>query len=106
MVEAVRNRRTFDALASSRTRGRSGPVWIVRTPVDDGTAHVAYAVSRAVGTAVVRNRVRRRLRAVFADLERSGVLEPAAYLVGVRPAAAAASFAELHDHCRQALPRP
>lgn len=106
MVDAVRSRRTFSALSSSRHRGRSGPVWIVRSPAEaDGTVQVAYAVNRAVGTAVVRNRIRRRLRAVFDDLEASGLLEPGAYLVGVRPEASTLDFAELHEHCRRALSR-
>ena len=47
--------------------------------VDDGedTARVAYAIPRRVGTAVERNRIRRRLRAVLD--QRS--LTPGAYLV-------------------------
>ena len=54
---------------------------------------VAYAVGRRVGPAVVRNRVRRRLRA--ATMARRGELQPGAYLFGAGPAAATASFAEL-----------
>ena len=49
------------------------------TYVDDGdpTARVAYAIPRRVGTAVERNRIRRRLRAVLADQP----LAPGAHLV-------------------------
>jgi ribonuclease P protein component len=55
---------------------------------------VAYAVSRRVGNAVVRNRVRRRLRA--AALESVELLQPGwGYLVGARPEAAGASYAQL-----------
>ena len=53
-----------------------------------GRARVAYAVSRAVGGAVDRNRLRRRLRAIVHDAE----LVPGTYLVAVAPAAAMASF--------------
>ena len=43
---------------------------------------VAFALSRSGGTAVERNRTRRRLRAVFR--ERAGRLRPGRYLVGAR----------------------
>ncbi len=56
---------------------------------------VAYAVGKRVGPSVTRNRVRRRLRAAAAS--HRGRLEPGrAYLLGAAPAAAAASYAELH----------
>ena len=35
---------------------------------------VAYAVGKRVGTAVIRNRVRRRIRGVLVELARSGEL--------------------------------
>lgn len=54
---------------------------------------VAYAVGRKVGGAVVRNRLRRRLRAVVAEL--GPALQPGAYLVGAGPEAAPLSFGEL-----------
>ena len=55
---------------------------------------VAYAVGKRVGPAIVRNRVRRRLRA--ATLAHRAELQPGGtYLFGVAPAAAAAPFAEI-----------
>jgi len=55
---------------------------------------VAYAVGRPVGGAVVRNRVRRRLRA--ATRAHAAVLSPGhAYLVHARPGAADRSYADL-----------
>ena len=55
---------------------------------------VAYAVGKRVGPAVVRNRVRRRLRA--ATMAHRAELQPgAAYLFGVGAPASSASFAEI-----------
>ena len=59
---------------------------IAVAPVTAGPPRVAYAVGRATGGAVVRNRVRRRLRAALRDV--SAMLRPGhAYLVSVRPSA-------------------
>jgi ribonuclease P protein component len=55
---------------------------------------VAYAVSKRVGPAVVRNRVRRRLRHAVAE-HRHLLVADGAYLVTPRPGAAEASYAEL-----------
>ena len=48
---------------------------------------VAFAVPRRVGTAVQRNAVRRRLRAVLRDLDGQRRLPDGWYLVMVRPTA-------------------
>lgn len=55
---------------------------------------VAYAVGKRVGPAVVRNRVRRRLRAA-AMAHRAAFQAGGTYLFGAAPAAAAAPFAEI-----------
>ena len=122
MVAPVRTRREFSALSSSRNRGRSGPVWVVRAELPTGPRtgrpaerapepgparpHVAYAIGRSVGGAVVRNRVRRRLRALIADRARRPALRPGLYLVGATPAAAAESSTDLARHLDAAAGPP
>ncbi|MGI8757363.1 MAG: ribonuclease P protein component [Acidimicrobiales bacterium] len=64
------------ALRTQGVRVRRGP--LVATYLDEGPAappRVGYALGRHLGGAVVRNRTRRRLRAVLAELVRA---EPAA----------------------------
>jgi ribonuclease P protein component len=61
-----------------------------------GEVRVAYAIGRAVGPAVVRNKVRRRLRAAARELDVStGGLPTGTYLVSLRPEAASASYEDL-----------
>jgi len=45
-------------------------------PCDDSESRVAFAVSRNVGTAVERNRIRRRLRAILQELDRESETLP------------------------------
>ena len=64
-------------------------------PGDPSTPpRLAYAVGKRVGPAVVRNRVRRRLRAA-ALAHRTELRPGGAYLFGAAPAAASAPFAEI-----------
>ncbi|HEX4903303.1 MAG TPA: ribonuclease P protein component [Acidimicrobiales bacterium] len=107
MPAPVRRRDDFAALSRSRARGRSGPLRVTRArPSPDRRVeqpHVAYAVPRAVGTAVVRNRIRRRLRAMIADLGPDEGLTPGLYLVGVGAGAIELSPADLRRHLLAAL---
>ena len=64
---------------------------------------VAFAIGRKVGPAVVRNRLRRRLRDELAGLAREGRLDCGAYLVALAPAAAGVDGATLRGHLRSAL---
>jgi ribonuclease P protein component len=58
------------------------------------SAHVAFAVPRTVGTAVVRNRIRRRVREIL----RARSLSPGLYLWGVAPGAAGMTSGDLARH--------
>jgi len=63
-------------------------------PPADGIG-LAFASSRRVGSAVRRNRVRRRLRAALTELLVERGCPPGWYLVVVRPAATDATYDEL-----------
>ena len=95
LIYRVRSRATFAELSRVRPR-RDGEVWVRQVgPADDpGPPQVAYAVSRAVGNAVVRNRVRRRLRAIMSERE-DALREGFGYLVGVSSRASELTFGEL-----------
>jgi ribonuclease P protein component len=71
-------------------------------PLPDGAPRVAYGVGRRVGPAVVRNRVRRRLRAAARELAGDPGLAPGAYLVTVSPRAVVASYADLRRQLGEA----
>jgi len=72
---------------------------LVEPVSDGGEARVAFAVGRRVGPAVVRNRVRRRLRAAARELE----LSAGAYLVAVDPAAVDVDYHDLRQHLAVAV---
>lgn len=77
-------------------------MWVVRAPHPDGDAGVAvaYAIGRAVGGAVVRNRIRRRLRELMVTrVDNSDGL----FLVGVTPQAADLDFSGLAEELDTAL---
>ena len=58
---------------------------IVSPHADPEVTRVAYAIARPVGTAVRRNRLRRRLRDDVATFDRLGLLPASAYLLICRP---------------------
>ena len=81
---------------------RRGPVTVTWLPGDPAVPpRVAFAVGRGAGGAVVRNRVRRRLRALIHEMKSR--LQPGAYLIGAAPEAAAMSFGELRASLCEAL---
>lgn len=102
LIWRIRDRETFLALRRSRRRVRRGPVTVTFVPSDTpAPPRVAYAVSRGVGRAVERNRLRRRLRAVVFEAREH--LAPGAYLVGATGGAAALSSGELREIVSEAL---
>lgn len=56
----------------------------------------AYIVSRKVGKAVARNKIKRRLRELFRDRRRSS-MAPGYYLFIARTASSEATFGQLRD---------
>lgn len=78
-----------------RSAGRYLVVHAKRTadPTPAEPARVGFVVSKAVGGAVRRNRVKRRLRAIAVA---EPLVDGSLLVVRAKPAAAEATFAELH----------
>jgi ribonuclease P protein component len=112
--DRLRKRREFEACYASgvRVSGRHLQVFLLREragaatpPAPAPRPRLGLSVSRRVGGAVTRNRVRRRLRELFRrnrDLfgDRGGDL-----VVNARPSAALASFTELREEYRALVER-
>ena len=82
---------------------RAGALSVRYAPSGHSAAEIAYAIRRSAGTAVARNRCRRRLRAILAQVDRDGGLAPGVYLIGVRDEAVAAPYRELEKWMSQAI---
>ena len=84
-------------------RHNSGRLIAVRSvPNEKPLSRYAYAISKRVGTAVVRNKVRRRLREALRSLP---IREGFDLVITVRPASAPASFQELRTELALLLRR-
>ena len=81
---------------------RRGPITVTWLAGDPAVPpRVAYAIGRRAGGAVVRNRIRRRLRAITHEVRAQ--LRPGAYLFGATAAAASLSYGDLRATVCQAL---
>jgi len=74
-------------------------------PSPDGRCSVAFAIGRRTGSAVVRNRIRRRLRALLDELAPTGVVPTGALLLSAGPAVATAPFPTVRRDLLSALAR-
>jgi ribonuclease P protein component len=94
VIGRIQDRTTFQRFRTDARRTKAGELWCAAL-LDDAVRppRIAYAIGKPVGTAVVRNRLRRRLKAL-AEAHHE-IVAPGSYLIGVRPAAAQCSFEEL-----------
>ena len=90
----IRSRRTFEALRRTPNRGRSGSLSVSFLEKNScSEVELAFSISRKVGNAVVRNRLRRILKAIMGEQVHS--LPSGAYVVHARPGAPEQTFGEL-----------
>ncbi len=104
MPGRVRTRRRFARLATPSARGASGPLRLSYVDDPDATGvDVAFAVPRRVGSAVTRNRIRRRLRALVDHLDPAP--PRGTYLIRCDIQTGQLTHDQLAQHLRDALGR-
>jgi ribonuclease P protein component len=108
LIWRIRERRAFARFAAEGQRARAGVLWctfILDPPGITTPPRVAFALGRALGPAVVRNRVRRQLRVMLQAASSAGTLPSGMFLIGAQPTAASRSFVELQFDLTQLLRR-
>lgn len=91
--DRLRSARDFQRVYAQGTR-RAGRLVVVHRRAGGPGVRAAVVVSRRLGKAVVRNRVRRRLREILRQLPLAPFQD---LVVSARPQAAEASFWELRE---------
>ena len=93
-----RLRASRDFLACYRgSRARVGSLMVVSAPNQVGFARFGLTVSRKVGNAVVRNRVKRRLREAYRSDSRRGELPARDYVAHALPGAGREAFHQMKE---------
>jgi ribonuclease P protein component len=102
--DRLRKRRDFEECYASgiRVSGRHLQVFLLPRGKD---VRLGLSVPRRVGEAVLRNRVRRRLREIFRRNRKAFTGRAGSLVVNVRPSAASASFGELSEDFLSAAKR-
>lgn len=98
LIDRIGGRDAFRRLREEGRVIRDGPLSLVVRCSGRGRPALGFAIPRKVGTAVKRNRLRRRLREIFRELDRDGQLLEADYLVLARTDAATLDFTALRAH--------
>lgn len=104
-------RHEFLRVAGTRRRASAAGMVIQAAAAPSGSpdqvpaSRVGFTVTKKVGNAVVRNRAKRRLRAIAAELMPVHAAPGYDYVLIGRPAAATCAYTELKRDCEQALRR-
>jgi ribonuclease P protein component len=95
-IERIRKKSDFTGLYGQGSRFRGQYFTLVFLRNELGHARLAVVASRKVGTAIVRNRVKRRFRELFRR-EKGLLREPLDLIVIARPEASRAAWTDLRD---------
>lgn len=104
-MERLRRRADFLAAATGAKVPTAAFVLQARKRTDNGPVRVGFTVSRKVGTAVERNRVRRRLREVVRLSAATGLSCGHDYVLIGRRTALSLPFEQISEDFKRALRR-
>jgi ribonuclease P protein component len=104
-MDRLRHRPDFLAAASGRKAPTSSFVLQARRRGDENPPRMGFTVSKKVGSAVERNRVRRRLRALVRQVAEGRVLAGHDYVMVGRRAALSTPLARMIEELVAALGR-
>lgn len=102
-MDRIRKRRDFLAAARSTSHATPGVVIQLRNRRDDAPARIGFTVTKKLGDAVIRNRIKRRLREA-ARLTMPDIVSPGFdYVLIGRAAGLERPFTGLQNDIRTAL---
>jgi ribonuclease P protein component len=105
-MERLRQRADFRAAATTGAKAPTAAfVLQARKRAECGPVRVGFTVSRKVGTAVERNRVRRRLREIVRLSAATGLSDGHDYVLIGRRAALSLPFEQMIEDFKRALRR-
>ncbi|MEO1015852.1 MAG: ribonuclease P protein component [Pseudomonadota bacterium] len=99
----IKARRDFLAARRAPSKGTPGFLLVRKDRRDLEPARVGYTLTKKLGNAVRRNRIRRRLKAVVRDAFPGVASQGCDYIVIARPAAGTRPYALLLDDMKRAL---
>ena len=109
-IPIITLKKRADFLRLNRGRKSVTPYFILRSaasPQPTDVARVGYTVTAKCGNAVIRNRIKRRLRALvrelFPSLAQPGTDYVLIALASAKPSAAEVDYTELREAMRRAL---
>lgn len=101
----IKKRRDFVSAARALSSAMPGLVLQARQRQDDDAPRVGFTATRKLGNAVVRNRVKRRLRALAENYLKPVAMTGYDYVIIGRGATAVRPFTELQEDLRRAFAR-
>ena len=104
-MERLRKRSDFLAAATGGKVPTAGFVLQARARAESGPVRIGFTVSRKVGHAVERNRVRRRLKEIVRLSAATGLLSGHDYVLIGRRAALSLPFDQITEDFKRALRR-